>query len=190
MGITTEWLKEQGLTEEQVKAVFAERGRETKEIENKHAQEISKYADYEELKSKYEQQGKDLNALKKLDPEKLKEQINSLTEKHKNDTELMQKNYTETLKKMSVKMQIQNAHDPDLILSQLDLNKIELDDKGNIKCGLEEQYKELQSTKSFLFKSEEKTQFTGVKPVEGMETKQSQSIDPVIAGFREGAGLK
>lgn len=63
-----------------------------------------------------------------------------------------------------------NVHDPDLVLGLLDKSKIELDDNGNVKAGLDDQVKALRESKAFLFVPEDKGggfQFKGFKPPEG-----------------------
>ncbi|MFF2174964.1 phage scaffolding protein [Lysinibacillus sp. NPDC058147] len=43
------------------------------------------------------------------------------------------------------------VHDVDIVLSQLDQTKIELDEQGNVKAGLDDQLTTLKESKSFLF---------------------------------------
>jgi len=61
------------------------------------------------------------------------------------------------------------VHDPDIVAGLLDKTKIELDDNGNIKAGLDDQIKALQTSKAFLFVPEDKGgqfQFKGANPFE------------------------
>lgn len=62
------------------------------------------------------------------------------------------------------------VHDPDIVAGLLDKTKIELDDNGAIKGGLEDQIKTLQTSKGFLFVPEDnggsQFQFKGFKPPE------------------------
>ena len=63
-----------------------------------------------------------------------------------------------------------DTHDPDLVAGLLDKAKIELDESGNVKSGLDDQIKSLRESKAFLFaeKKEEKApMFKGAKPPEG-----------------------
>ncbi|MEK4425876.1 phage scaffolding protein [Solibacillus sp. FSL K6-1523] len=62
------------------------------------------------------------------------------------------------------------VHDVDLVLGLIDKEQIELDEKGNITKGLDEQRKTLQESKSFLFipeKEDKKPEFKGWNPVGG-----------------------
>ncbi|QTH44954.1 phage scaffolding protein [Cohnella sp. LGH] len=61
------------------------------------------------------------------------------------------------------------VHDPDIVAGLLDKTKIELDDNGNVKAGLDDQIKALQTSKAFLFVPEDKGgqfQFRGANPFE------------------------
>ncbi|TNJ68217.1 hypothetical protein FE784_00725 [Paenibacillus hemerocallicola] len=62
------------------------------------------------------------------------------------------------------------VHDPDIVAGLLDKSKIELDDAGGIKTGLDDQIKALQTSKAFLFVPEDKGgnqfQFKGFNPTE------------------------
>ncbi|MGF7049150.1 hypothetical protein J2T13_003658 [Paenibacillus sp. DS2015] len=72
-----------------------------------------------------------------------------------------------------------DTHDPDLVAGLLDRAKIELDESGNVKSGLDEQIKSLRESKAFLFaeKKEDKApMFKGAKPPEGKE-KESDPND-------------
>lgn len=67
------------------------------------------------------------------------------------------------------------VHDPDIVTSLLDKTKIELDDNGNVKAGLDDQLKSLKESKAFLFVEEKREesgfQFKGFKPAEGSDDK-------------------
>ena len=73
MALTRKYLDELGIEKEIAEKIFEEHG---KSIQAEQA----KFADYDELKTNYENLGKEVEKLKKLDPEKLQEQINTLTE--------------------------------------------------------------------------------------------------------------
>jgi len=68
------------------------------------------------------------------------------------------------------------AHDPDLVAELVDVGKLEVDDDGNIKKGLDDVIKELREAKPFLFKTEGAA-FKGVTPAEGSE-KQTTLKNP------------
>lgn len=72
---------------------------------------------------------------------------------------------------------LNKVHDADLVAGLLDKSKVELDEKGNVKGGLDEQLKTLQESKSFLFipEKEEKKQpeFKGFTPTGGDNPKDA-----------------
>lgn len=156
MALTRKYLEELGIEKEIADKIFEEHGKSIKA-------EQAKFADYDELKTNYENLGKEVEKLKKVDPEKLQEQLTTLTENHKTEISNLKTAQAEALKKMAVKMNLTNTHDADLVLSQIDLSKIEIDESSNVKSGLEDQLKALQESKPFLFKTEEQ-KFEGYKP--------------------------
>ncbi|ASS76825.1 hypothetical protein CIG75_19015 [Tumebacillus algifaecis] len=99
--------------------------------------------------------------------DELKKQIETLqTENKTKETE-----YQAKLSDMSVNSAIKlalagKAHDPDLIANLLDKSKIEVNEDGSIKAGLEDQLKGLRESKAFLFVNETK-QPKGWKPADG-----------------------
>jgi uncharacterized protein YydD (DUF2326 family) len=115
---------------------------------------------------------KQLDDLKKSagDNATLKEQIQKLqddnkTAKDKYDAD-MKELRTSTALKLALTGQV---HDPDIVASLLDKTKIELDDNGTVKAGLEDQVKALRDSKAFLFVEQKPggPQFRGAKPPEG-----------------------
>ncbi len=65
------------------------------------------------------------------------------------------------------------VQDVDIVAGLLDKTKIELDDSGNVKAGLDEQLKSLKESKAFLFVEEKKEEpfFKGFKLAEGSDNK-------------------
>ncbi|MFX3631861.1 MAG: phage scaffolding protein [Candidatus Pristimantibacillus sp.] len=63
------------------------------------------------------------------------------------------------------------VHDPDIVTGLLDRTKIELDENGSVKAGLDDQVKALRESKAFLFVEKQTTQgqnqFRGARPPEG-----------------------
>jgi hypothetical protein len=115
---------------------------------------------------------KQLDDLKKSagDNAALKEQIQKLQDdnkaaKDKYDAD-MKEIRTSTALKLALTGQV---HDPDIVASLLDKSKIELDDNGTVKAGLEDQVKALRDSKAFLFVEQKPggPQFRGAKPPEG-----------------------
>lgn len=173
-----DWLKKileaQGLSEVQIKAI-------TEGVETNYKGYVPehRFTEVNDAKKQAEEALKDrdkqLTDIKKSvgDNEDLKKQIETLqttnketADKYSADLKDLQ---TNTALKLSLAGQV---HDADLVSSLLDKTKIELDDQGNVKAGLEEQLKALQTSKAFLFveKQEDKGNpftFKGTKPAEG-----------------------
>lgn len=103
--------------------------------------------------------------------EELKNQIEKLEADNKTkDTE-----YQAKLRDMSVNSAIKlalsgKAHDPDLIATLLDKSKIEVNEDGTLKAGLDDQLKGLRESKAFLF-VDDKAKPSGWKPVDGKGDK-------------------
>ncbi|WP_438435415.1 phage scaffolding protein [Gorillibacterium sp. sgz500922] len=115
---------------------------------------------------------KQLDDLKKSagDNDALKKQIETLqaentTAKEQYEAKVKDLQLT-TVIKLALAGQV---HDPDIVAGLLDKTKIELDDSGAVKDGLDDQVKALRESKGFLFaqKEDAKPQFKGAKPPEG-----------------------
>ncbi|NKQ18417.1 phage scaffolding protein [Brevibacillus laterosporus] len=129
-----------------------------------------------ELEGQIKDRDKQLTELKKNtgDNEDLKKQIETLQAENKTKGE----EYETKLKDMQVSTAIKlaltgEAHDPDLIASLLDKSKIEINEDGTLKGGLDDQVKALRESKAFLFveKQEDKGfQFKGAQPAEGTKS--------------------
>ena len=179
MALTREYLKELGVEEENAEKIFEEYG---KSIQAERA----KFADYDELKRNYENLGKEVEELKKLEPEKLQEQINTLTESHKTEVANLKAAQADALKKVAVKGALSKAEDADIVLSLLDIGKIKIDENGNVTEGLTDQLKNLEETKPFLFKKEDS--FEGYRSKTG-EGASGEEKDPFVESAKRGAGL-
>ena len=85
--------------------------------------------------------------------EDLKKQISTLNDTIANNKTNYEKTLNETRMNSAVKVALAGkVQDVDIVSGLLDKTKITLDDStGNVKMGLEEQLKELQTNKPFLF---------------------------------------
>lgn len=116
---------------------------------------------------------KQLEDLKKSsgDAEALKKQIETLQGENKAAKEKYEAEAKELRLNAAVKLALSGkVHDPDIVVGLLDKTKIELDDSGAVKAGLDDQIKALQTSKAFLFVQEDKGgqfQFKGASPLEG-----------------------
>ncbi|MEG0258720.1 MAG: phage scaffolding protein [Lysinibacillus sp.] len=112
-----------------------------------------------------------LEGLKKIDAAGLQTKITELQQE--NDQAKL--NHAKQLKderlNTALKLDLTGkVHDVDLVVSLIDKEQIELDEKGNITKGLDEQRKSLQESKSFLFvpeKEEKKLEIKGWNPAGG-----------------------
>ncbi|AYB38535.1 phage scaffolding protein [Brevibacillus laterosporus] len=126
-----------------------------------------------DLENQIKDRDKQLTELKKGvgDNEDLKKQIETL----QNNNKTKEEQYQAKIKDMQVSTAIKlaltgEAHDPDLIAGLLDKSKIEINEDGTLKGGLDDQVKALRESKAFLFveKQEDKGfQFKGAQPAEG-----------------------
>jgi hypothetical protein len=106
------------------------------------------------------------------DAEALKEQITKLQTDNKTAADKYAADMKELQLSTALKMALGGkVHDPDIVAGLLDKTKIELDDNGSVKAGLDDQLKALQTSKAFLFVPEDKGgsqfQFRGFNPPEG-----------------------
>jgi alanyl-tRNA synthetase len=137
---------------------------------------------------------KQLEQLKKDagDNAELKKQIEQLQADNKAAAE----KYEAKIKDMAVTTAIKLAvagqvHDPDLVAGLLDKTKIEIDENGNVKAGLEDQIKALRESKAFLFveKQDKGPQFKGATPADGRDSAsgggqpQPQSLADAVAAY-------
>lgn len=130
---------------------------------------------------------KQIEDLKKVDAAGLQTEITKLQGENKAAKE----KYESDIKALSLTNALKLAltgktHDPDIVANLLDKAKIELNEDGSIKTGLEEQLKSLKESKAFLFAEEKKEpefQFKGFKPAESGYDKGGKGGE----GDKEGA---
>lgn len=104
------------------------------------------------------------------DAEKLKAQITQLQEENKTAKDKYEADAKELRLSTALKLSLAGkVHDPDIVTSLLDKAKIELDDAGAVKSGLDDQLKALQTSKAFLFvpEGDSRPRFRGANPPEG-----------------------
>lgn len=161
-------LKEMGLDENQINKIIeihnnliSEKETQIKELE---ASVNFKNGELDKLKE-------DLKTLNKVDTKELESEIKNLLESNKK----LQESHFEEIKSLKINSAIEkaliqnNAKNIKMGKALLDLEKINLDEKGNI-LGLNEQMEMLlkDENTSFLFDKKEPS-FTGAKPTESSE---------------------
>ncbi|MFB9273387.1 phage scaffolding protein [Cohnella cellulosilytica] len=167
-----ELLKKLGVAEADVDKIDAE---VVKELP-KHFVAKTQYTEVVEARKKAEKEvsdrDKQLEDLKKSsgDAAELTKKIETLQTENKAAKEKYEAEAKELRLGTAVKLALAGkVHDPDIVAGLLDKTKIELDDNGNIKTGLDDQIKALQTSKAFLFVPEDKGgqfQFRGANPFE------------------------
>ncbi|EHQ92149.1 phage scaffolding protein [Desulfosporosinus youngiae] len=176
-----------GLSEEQ-----AEKAAQASQEELKGYIPKVRFDEVNEAKKKSEEALKErdgqLADLKKSagDNETLKGQIEQLQKDNKKKEE----EYQAKLRDMSISTAIKlsvagDAHDPDLISTLLDKTKIDVNEDGTIKSGLDDQLKALRESKAFLFvekKDPADPQFKGAQP---HESKRHKSGDGQVNPWKK-----
>jgi hypothetical protein len=173
MGWLKELLKAHGLSDAQISVIVE--GVETNyrgwvpEHRFKEVNEAKKTA-VDTLKER----DKQLEALSKSagDNNVLQDQIKQLQADNKTASDKYEADLKDLRLTTAIKMALSGkVHDPEMVIGLLNKNKVELDDTGNLKAGLEEQVKALQTSKAFLFVPEKsgQQQFKGMAPADGRD---------------------
>ena len=141
---------------------------------------------FDEVTQKFnEAEARLAEALKEVEAAKSKDSKISELEQKIKDMEASYALKEATAKKMSAidKAIGDTSVDPDVVKKLLDLDKITLDEKEGLK-GFEEQYKELQKNKAYLFKKAAPIVPTGA----GKATTQTESFAKTLAKEKVKAG--
>lgn len=141
---------------------------------------------FDEVTQKFnEAEARLAEALKEVEAAKSKDSKISELEQKIKDMEASYALKEATAKKMSAidKAIGDTSVDPDVVKKLLDLDKITLDEKDGLK-GFEEQYKELQKNKAYLFKKAAPI----VPPGAGKATTQPESFAKTLAKEKVKAG--
>jgi predicted RNase H-like nuclease (RuvC/YqgF family) len=114
------------------------------------------------------------NETLQADIKKLQDENKTVQEKYEADMKALK---LDTALKLAIGSQV---HDADYAINQLDKTKIELNEDGSIKGGLDDQVTSLRESKAFLFvpKEDGKPAFKGAKPAEGTPGSQGGDEKP------------
>lgn len=124
------------------------------------------------------------------DNEALKKQIETLQGENKAAKEQYDSKVKDLQLTTAIKLALTGqAHDLDIVAGLLDKTKIELDDAGSVKSGLDDQVKALRESRGFLFVPEDgnKPRFKGAKPPEGGDPGGNGGEASTGAGFAQAA---
>ncbi|MDF2652076.1 MAG: hypothetical protein K0Q73_7881 [Paenibacillus sp.] len=170
-----DWLKDllraQGLSEAQITAIVGGVESNYKSWVPEH-----RFKDVNEAKKKAEddlkERDKQLETLSKSagDNKVLQDQITQLQTDNKAASDKYEADLKDLRLNTAVKLALSGkVHDPEIVTGLLDKSKVELDDAGNVKGGLDDQVKALQTSKAFLFVPDKSSQqhFKGMNPGEG-----------------------
>lgn len=165
-----ELLKKLGVEESKLDEAIGEINKELP----KHFVPKSQYNDLSETKKKLDKEvadrDKQIEDIKKSagDNAALQQQITKLQDDNKTAKEKYEAEVKDLKLNTALKLSLTGqAHDPDIVASLIDKSKIELDDTGTVKGGLDDQLKVLRESKAFLFVEKSDNQFRGAKPQEG-----------------------
>ncbi|AGR47452.1 minor structural protein [Brevibacillus phage Abouo] len=188
-----ELLKSMGLSDEQITKIMGGVDEKYKGYVPKHRFDEVNEAK-KQLETDLKDRDKQLTDLKKSvgDNEDLKKQIEIL----QSDNKAKDEQYQTKIKDMQVSTAIKlalagEAHDPDLIAGLLDKSKIEINEDGTLKGGLDDQVKALRESKAFLFvekqEGDSKPAFKGATPADGSGRQTDLKTNSVGASFAKQA---
>ncbi|NBI08272.1 phage scaffolding protein [Senegalia massiliensis] len=130
---------------------------------------------------------KQLEELKKVDAEGLKEQIEKLQEENKTAKEKYESEMKDLNLTNAIKLKIAGkVHDEDLVAGLFDKEKLILQDDGSI-TGLDDQYKNISENKPFLLKE---TEPIGTGGSTGNGEKKKVPIDKTNYGSTLGKSVE
>lgn len=150
--------------------------------------------DNKSLKKQIGDRDKQLETLSKSagDNEALKTEIENLKQANAE----AQKEYNSQLKAAKTKAAVRSkigdkAFDTDMVISLMDLSKIELDDNDNVKTGFDDQFNLLKKDKAFLFKPDQSKgfKFEGASTVDANkqnENSQQSGFGAKLADMKVG----
>lgn len=165
MSLTREELKNLGLEGDAIETVMTELGKEKTATQALQHKLDDANSDRETLATQVKERDEKITALGETAgaSEKLKEQVsqlqNSIKEKDDAHASELAKNKLDSAVKLALVEA--NVHDPNDVISQIDLETIKLED-GKVK-GLDEQIKNVKESKPYLFKEEAEQPKPGIK---------------------------
>lgn len=153
--MTEEQLIALGYTKEQAVGIIALHKESTNELQEKCDQLERQITDKEKQIKERDEQISQLKTFEGTN-EELQENIKKLEESNNAQEQKYLEKMKEEQKKTAVKLYLLSSkegrpHDVDLVTGLFDMDKIEIDDKGEIVKGLEEQEASLRKDRGFLF---------------------------------------
>ncbi|WP_438491030.1 phage scaffolding protein [Paenibacillus sp. IHBB 3054] len=125
------------------------------------------------------------------DNQALKDQITKLQDENKTTKTEYETKVKDLQLTTALKLALAGeAHDPDIVAGLLDKSKIELDDSGAVKGGLDDQVKALRESKGFLFAEKQEAKgptFKGFKSPDSKDPSKGGGESSVAADFAKAA---
>lgn len=150
-----EFLKEQGLTDEQIEAVMKEHGKTINDTKSKADKVDGLESQITDLTGQIKDRDNQLKELKKVDPEALQAEIKRLEDENETkDTE-----YQDKLNQQAFEFNLEKAlgkagaKNPKAVKALLDTESVKLD--GETLIGLDDQLTALKESESYLFEVEQ-----------------------------------
>lgn len=174
-----EFLKEQGLTDEQIEAVMKEHGKTVNDTKAKADKADTLESQIDDYKEQLKDRDNQLKELKKVDPAKLQERIDEL----KVENETKDNEYQEKLNKQAKDFSIESAlrdakaRNPRIAKNALDLESISIKDGKLI--GLDEQLTAIKESDSYLFKTDQDDLPGGLKGRKAHESKSGEGMSAI-----------
>lgn len=178
-----EFLEGLGLEKEKIDSIMAEHG---KTVETHKTKQTELSTSLDDLKKQLADRDKDLKDLKKKaeGSEELQTRFTELETKYNQEKSDFETKLRDTQLSSALKLALAGkVHDADLVTGLIDKTKIELGEDGSVTKGLDEQIKEPQTSKSFLFVPE-----TGTPS--GIRGATPPSGDPEPKGSNDSFGKK
>lgn len=166
-----EFLKEQGLSDEQIEAVMAEYGKSINSYKEKAEQTESLESQIDDLNNQIKERDEQLEELKKVDAEGLQAKIDELQQanestKSEYEQQLQQQAFDHSLSNALRDAKVRNTK---AVKALLDVDEIKLD--GDKLLGLDTQLEALKESDAYLFEGEKKEE----EPKPNFTTGQHQS---------------
>lgn len=156
INMNREFLKEQGLTDEQIESVMKEHGKTLNDTKSKADKVDSLESQIDDYKQQLADRDSQLEELKKVDAEGLQAKIDELQQAN----ETTKSEYEEKLQKQAFDHKLESAltgskvKNVKAVKALLDLETIKLD--GDNLLGLDDQLKALKESDEYLFETEQK----------------------------------
>lgn len=146
-----EFLKEQGLTDEQIEAVMKEHGKSINDIKKKADRVDGLESQIEDLTGQIQERDGQLEELKKVDAEGLQAKIDELQQANETTATEYEEKLSKQAKDFAIESALRDAQakNPKAVKALLDMENIKLD--GETLLGLDDQLTAIKESDPYLF---------------------------------------